>query len=173
MIDNIINPLIRFVVLIMIQVLILNNIKLTTLEITPYVYLIFILSLSTDIEGWVLLLIGFVTGFVIDLFSNTLGLHTSASVFMAALRPISLNLNASRTGYENNNLPNARFFGSWWFFKYSFGLIVAHHLLLFFVDEFGFVKIHLTLLKVLFSAVLTFIVVFIAELIIHQRNIHK
>lgn len=170
MIDNIVQNVFRFLVLVLLQVLIFNNIKLTALEITPYIYLLFILVQRTDIPSWQLLLLGFFTGLTIDLFTNTIGLHASATVLMALLRKVSLNINASRIGYEVGVTPGVRLYGSWWFFKYAFGLVFVHHLLLYFIDEFGFVKIHLTLLKVFLSSIFTFVVILLAELIVPEKK---
>ena len=75
-----------FILLLLIQLLVLNNINLGG-YINPYVYLLFILLLPYGTPRWVLLLVGFFTGLVVDYFSNTLGLHASATLILAFFGP--------------------------------------------------------------------------------------
>ena len=89
------NPLvkniIRFIVLILVQVLVLNNMNLGG-YLNPYIYVLFLLLLPANINRSLLLIIAFITGLTIDYFANTLGLHAAASVFLAFLRPGTINL---------------------------------------------------------------------------------
>ncbi|MDP4267135.1 MAG: rod shape-determining protein MreD, partial [Bacteroidota bacterium] len=91
MINIVFKNISRFVLLIFIQILILNNIELSGF-INPYIYVLFIILLPFDIPRWSLLVIGFITGITVDMFSNTLGMHTTATVFMAFCRPFILNM---------------------------------------------------------------------------------
>lgn len=68
-----------FVLLVALQLLIFNNIEFSG-YVNPYVYVMFILILPVSIPSWILLLLGFLTGFVIDVFSGTMGVHTFATV---------------------------------------------------------------------------------------------
>ena len=81
--------IIRFVVLILVQVLVLNHINFFG-YLDPYLYVLFILMLPFEIPGWMLLISAFLLGLGIDLFSGTSGIHTAASVFMAFCRPAML-----------------------------------------------------------------------------------
>lgn len=74
---------IMFVSLVLVQVLILNNIQFSGF-VNPYVYVLFILLLPFTIPGYLLLGLSFLMGISIDIFSNTLGLHAAASVFLFA-----------------------------------------------------------------------------------------
>ena len=76
---------IRFIFLVLFQVLILNNIQLSG-YINPYFYVYFILLLPFETPRWVLLISAFILGFAIDAFTNTPGLNTAACVFMAFIR---------------------------------------------------------------------------------------
>ena len=80
--NQILKNIIRFVVLVFIQVAILNNIQISGF-INPYMYVLFILLLPFETPNWILLVLSFFLGLSIDIFSNTLGMHASASVFMA------------------------------------------------------------------------------------------
>ncbi|MFZ4059415.1 MAG: rod shape-determining protein MreD, partial [Ferruginibacter sp.] len=67
----------RFFLLILLQVLVFNNMHLNG-YINPYVYVLFILLLPFETPQWLLLISAFLLGFGVDLFSDTMGMHTAA-----------------------------------------------------------------------------------------------
>ena len=84
-----------FILLILLQVVVFNNLQLSG-YINPYIYVMFILLLPYEISGWLLLGLGLLTGLTVDTFMNTIGMHSSATLFMAFLRPYVLNLFTDR-----------------------------------------------------------------------------
>ena len=68
----------RFIILVLVQVLVLNNIQFLG-YINPYIYILFILSLPVRTPRWASLLLAFVLGLTIDIFANTPGMHASAA----------------------------------------------------------------------------------------------
>ncbi len=99
--NNTAKNIIRFVVLVLLQVAVFNNIQLSGF-LNPYVYILFILLLPFETPSWLLLILSFLIGFCIDIFSNTIGLHASACVFMGYMRPFVLNLISVRDNYESD-----------------------------------------------------------------------
>lgn len=91
--------LIRFIVILGLQVLLFNHLAFNG-YITPFIYPLFILLLPFDIKGWSLLLWAFLLGISIDTFSNSLGMHASALVLIAFLRPWVINLISNRTDFD-------------------------------------------------------------------------
>jgi rod shape-determining protein MreD len=67
MINNIITSILRFVVLILVQVLILNNIHLGG-YINPYLYVLFILLLPIETPKWAVLILAFFLGLGVDIY---------------------------------------------------------------------------------------------------------
>src|SRR5690554_2947243 len=100
----------QFILLVLLQVLILNNIHFSGF-VNPYLYIIFILWLPFDIPKPLLLITAFFLGLVIDIFGSTLGMHASACVFMAFCRPFVLQLISPRDGYDVNQNPGITDFG--------------------------------------------------------------
>ena len=82
---------IRFVLLVIAQVLVINHIRLGG-YVHPYIYLIFVMLLPINMSGWQLLLSGFGIGLTIDLFMGTLGMHAGATTLMAFCRPTIIRL---------------------------------------------------------------------------------
>jgi hypothetical protein len=139
------------------------------LEDISYVYVLFILLLPFEIPGWVLLSAAFALGFTVDMFSQTLGMHTAASVFMAFLRPGILRMISPRDGYETGTSPRILHMGLEWFLKYTVILVIAHHFVLFYVEVFRFSEFFSTLLRVVLSATLSVILIILSQYFIFRR----
>ncbi len=159
----------RFLFLVLFQVLILNNIVITDLGITPYLYILFIILLPFETPGWITLIIAFFLGLSVDFFSDTYGLHAASCVFMTFTRPLVLELNAPREGYESGTFPRIHFYGFNWFFKYAFLLVFFHHLFFFFVEAFSFQNILITMGKVALSTIFTTFLIVFSQYLIYQK----
>lgn len=154
MITDIFIILVRFLMLIGIQVTVLNNIQLGGF-INPYLYVLFILMLPVKFPKLAGLLMAFIAGITVDMFANTVGMHAAACVCMAYARPLVLKVFSPRDGYEADSIPNIRDFGLQWFFAYSSVLVLIHHLVLFYVEVFRFSEFFTTFMRVLLSSVAT------------------
>lgn len=154
--------IIRFVVLVLLQVLILNHISLGG-YINPYLYVLFILWLPFNTNRGILLLSAFLLGFCVDIFSNTPGLNAAATVAMAFVRPFVISMISSNTDFEPGSRPSIKGQGIKWFLSYSILLVLIHHGILFYLEIFRFSEFFSTLLRVALSAVFTLSLVFLAE----------
>lgn len=168
MIEIVPRNIFRFIVLVLIQVLILNNIEFSG-YINPFLYVLFILLLPFETPAWLLLVSGFVLGLTIDLFMNTPGLHAAATVLMAFVRPFVLRIFAPRDGYEPGTYPRIFYYGVSWFFKYSALLIVIHHFFLFYLEVFRFTDFFSTLFRVILSSVFSIILVVLSQFVMFRK----
>lgn len=169
MILQIFRILLQFILLTGIQVLILNNIQLAGF-INPYLYVLFLLTLPVRTPKILLLVIALATGLTIDMFQNTMGMHASACIFLAYLRPGWLNIIAPREGYETDAVPSVRKFGIGWFTAYAGVMILAHHSLLFFIEVFRFSEFFSTLIRILCSSLVTLLLVIIAQYLVSKPS---
>lgn len=158
-----------FIFAFFIQVLVLNNIHLTELGITPYFYIIFILLLPFDTPKWSLLLSAFFLGVFIDMFEDTGGVHAAASVFIAFLRPALLKALSSRDGYLPESLPRISWYGFIWFLKYAIISVIFHHLIYFLVLEFSFANFSVILIRIIFTSILSVVLIIISQYLIFQK----
>ena len=172
MVTNLFNYLVRFVLLIIIQVMILNNINLGG-YINPYVYVLFILLLPVDVPGYVLLLSAFGLGLTIDLFSDSHGMHAAASVFLAFARPGIIRLISIRGDFDPGTVPMVSNMGTTWILSYIFVLVFLHHSLLFFLEIFRFSEFFHTLWRVLLSTGISSILIFLGFLLIEKPEKRK
>ena len=158
----------RFIVLVLIQVLILDNIQFSG-YVNPFIYVLFILLLPFETPNWLIILLGFVLGLTIDLFSNTIGMHAFATVFMAFLRPYVLKIIEPHDGYEPGTFPRLYYFGFTWFLKYSIILVFLHHLFLFYIEVFRFTDFFSTLMRVILSVLFSMVIIVLSQYFILRK----
>ena len=163
MINSILRFSLIFVILILLQVLLFNNIQFSG-YVNPYVYIMFILLLPVEIPSWLLLLLSFGTGITIDLFSGSPGMHASATVVAGFVRPFILRIVSPRDGYEPGSEPSMVIYGFRWFLAYAVLLVVVHHTILFYLEVFRFDDFFRTLLRVLLSSLFTLTFIVLIEL---------
>jgi hypothetical protein len=144
---------IRFIVFLSLQVLIFNNINLFV-YINQYPYVLFIILYPVNSNKNVLLLGSFFLGLLLDMFCNSGGIHSTASIVLAFMRPT--------------------------LFKFSFGLsyeyqtvkiadkmsperitllllaIVIHHFILFYLEYFRLGLLFTILSRTIVSTLFTF-----------------
>jgi rod shape-determining protein MreD len=153
--------ILRFILLVIVQIFVLDNIQFMGF-INPMIYVLFILSLPVKFPKWLSLLLAFAMGFIIDIFSNTLGLHTFATVFLAFVRVPIMNL---LTAFDEgvNPIPSYRTFGVSNYVKYIVFCVLIHHFVLFMIESFSFASFAFTLLRIILSSVVTILLIFIIQ----------
>ena len=142
--------ILRFVVLVVAQVLIVNHIRLGGF-VHPYIYLIFVMLLPINIPGWQLLISGFGIGLVIDLFMGTLGMHAGATTVMAFCRPSIIKLVSGTQKFENIKEPNVNQLGFPWFVRYTICMVMVHNFTLFMFEGFSFHLVGQAILRIRIS----------------------
>lgn len=172
MTNLVIRNTIRFLFLVLLQVLILNHINLGGYT-NPYLYIYFILLLPFATPRWILLVLAFFVGISIDLFTNTYGLNAAATVLMAFFRPFVISANSREPETDLGIQPSLRVQGFSWFFFYSFILVLIHHTALFYLEVFRFTEFFQTLLRVGTSTAFTMVLIFLGELIFHSKTTGK
>ena len=155
----------RFIVLVLLQLFVLNNIQFSGF-VNPYLYVMFILLLPFEIAGWFMLILAFTIGLVIDIASATIGYHTIATVFMAYLRIHLLRYIAPHEGYEPGMSPTISSLGFSWSIKYVSILTLAHHFLLFMIESFRLSDLLFTSLRALASSIFTILLIVIYQFFI-------
>lgn len=145
----------RFILLLVAQVLIFNNINFFG-YLNPFPYVLFIILYPVNGNKSALLLASFLLGIIMDMFCNSGGVHAAASITLAYLRPTFFRF-AFGVSYEyqtvkiNDKLTPERF---------SFILIsiVTHHFVLFVLETFRLNFFFNILIQTIFSTIFTIIV---------------
>src|SRR6476469_11049014 len=103
--SKIIINILRFIVLVAIQVFLLKNIVFYGVNI-PYLYILFIILLPFETPNWLLFFLAFLMGLTIDLFNDTLGLHAAACTILAFVRVIFISITVQKDNYDSDPEPS-------------------------------------------------------------------
>lgn len=145
---------IRFVLLILLQVLVFNHMHFTVLEnSTPYPYIIFILLLPMHTNRLVMLTLSFVFGLFLDMFGNSGGAHAAACLVLAYVRPFIL-VSSFGISYEHQNLKfnDVDLKG---IIVYVIISCLLHHAILFWLEVFNMSHFLFIIKQTILSAVFT------------------
>ena len=161
---EILTNIVRFILLVLVQIMLLNNVQFSGL-LNPYIYIYFLLVLPVDFSPNGGLILAFVLGLTVDLFSQTLGMHTIASVFLAYGRPFVLRYMAPRDGYEFTRTISIRQMGWLWFLTFTGIMVFLHHFVLFFIETFRMSGLGFTIGKAIGSSLLTLSIIIVIQLL--------
>jgi len=161
---------VMFVSLVLVQVLIFNQVQFSGF-FNPYVYVLFIILLPLSTPRYAILILAFLLGFVIDIFSNSLGIHSAASVFVAYARPLIIRAISNRED-DKNDYPGLHQNKLSWFISYVVIMVLLHHLLLFYLEVYTFANFFNTLYRVilssLFSILFSIIVIVLSQFLVFR-----
>jgi rod shape-determining protein MreD len=155
MIGTITANVLRFVLLLLAQVMVLDHMDLLNGWVVPYIYTLFLLMLPFALPPWATLLVAFTTGLVVDFFGSTPGMHTTACTVLGFARLQVLRLLSPRDGYETGMQATVSSMGIAWYTTYSGMLLLVHHSTLFFVELARMDRFWGTLGRALLSCSLT------------------
>lgn len=135
----ILRNLLRSVFLLAFQVLVLKQINLGGAEfnyINIFLYPVFLMFLPISTPVWAMIGIGFFYGYCIDVFSDTIGMHTATCVFTAYIRIFLLSFLEPQGGYKEGVSPTRSRMGFPWFLRYSSLFMLIHVFFFFCVEVF-------------------------------------
>ena len=138
--------IIRFTLLVLVQVLVFNKLNFFG-SINPMVYILFLYWYPIQKNRASFIGLGFLLGLSIDFFSDTMAIHTAATLTIAYVRPTIMRfvfgLNYEFQNFKLSNTTKAQQF------TFLALLIVVHHLVYFSLEIFSFANLLLITKKVL------------------------
>ena len=159
----------QFILLILIQVFVLNNINLFG-YLNPYLYLLFLIKYHFNNNQSETIFLGFILGFSLDLISQSSGAHTIACLTIGFLRPyfaiFSFRLKLSELP-ENLISKEARSLNK---IGFLFLMIFVHHFILFFIIFLDIKSIFLILKNTFFTTVFSIIVIWPVLILLETKN---
>ena len=168
--SDFVRNLIRFILLLMLQVYVLNTIPHLHQFVTPYIYFLFVLWLPFNISRIGLLITGFITGMALDYFTMTPGLHAAACVLVAYARPFVINiLTPKETSEFNYREPSPKSLGWTPYFVYIFVLTLLHHGYLTLLEWLSFGTFLSFLIKIVATTAISMLLIFTIELLFPRR----
>ena len=147
--------ILRFILLLALQIVVFNNMNLLG-YVSPFPYILFIILYPVNGNKSALLASSFLLGIIMDLFSNSGGTHATACILLAYVRPTLFKF-AFGLSYEyqtiklNEVLTPQRF-------TFILLSVVIHHFTLFLLEAFQLSFILDTLITVLLSTIFTIII---------------
>jgi rod shape-determining protein MreD len=138
-------------------VLILNNILFLDF-INPYLYIFFIITLPSTTTRDVTLLVGFLMGLIIDIFSGTPGFNAFATVLIAYIRPLFQKTFGPREEHDFL-VPSIKTYGVGMFLQYAGYLVLIHHFTFFVIESASVAHIGSILLKTVCSSAFTILLI--------------
>lgn len=150
-----------FILYALVQVLVLNNILFFGF-INPYLYVLFIITLPSTVSRDATLLIAFLLGLIIDVFSGTPGFNAFATVLIAYVKPFFQKAFGPREEHDFL-IPSFRSYGTGMFLQYAVYLVLIHHAALFFIEAASLFDIGNILLRTITSSIFTMLLIFSIE----------
>ncbi|MBI3882949.1 MAG: rod shape-determining protein MreD [Sphingobacteriales bacterium] len=166
--------IIRFVLLILVQVFVLDQIHLHYMA-TPYIYFLFILWMPFRFNRILQTCLAFAVGFTLDSFNHNPGFHTAACVLIAYLRPFLINILIPQEGSDNNyQEPSIKSLGGFLpYMIYAGVLTFIHNGWLFFLEAWQFGDFWYFIVKTIVSTVISMLLIIITELLFSRKQQFK
>lgn len=165
----VVSNILRFLLLLPLQVLVCNYINFLGF-INPYIYIIALMLLPLQLPRALQYLIAFATGFVVDIFAMTYGVHAFSSVLIIFLRPYIINLmTIGKKKLLELPLPGQKDFK--WLLLYTLIFVFIHHFCATMLELFTFRRFWLTILVVIANTLFTTLLILCYEyLFIPQKG---
>ena len=164
----------RYVLFLLIQIIILNEIPPIHQFITPYIYFLFLLWLPFGTSRLTVTILGFLLGYSLDIFTNTPGLHAAACTLIGYVRPSILNLLLSQeTSEELNREPSVGSMGWGPYFVYVIILTFLHHFYLVLLEWLQFGSFIYFIGKVVATSLMSVLLIFVVELVMNRRKLKR
>lgn len=167
MVQDSLRVLLGFFVAIILQVLIFDNINLFGFS-CPAFYLFFIISFRFDNSQFALILLGFLLGFVLDVFQNSSGANTIATLLISYIRPMVIRFSFGVIPDSNTILNMKSRLGNQ--LVYIGLMILIHQFLLQSIAYFDVTHITLILRNSLVNTALTFILLLATFNLTKKKN---
>ena len=161
----------RFLFLLAIQLILLKRVDISFEGFNYIHFTIYPLALALlphNLSKTAVVFIGFLLGFFVDMFYDTIGIHAATCTLVAYLRPYLLNYISPAEGYKKEGL-TAYSYGLPWFMSYL-GLFLFIHLLgLYSLEAFSFVYFKEIVLRTIFSFLASLFIIVIGSLIFNPK----
>lgn len=146
--------LLLFVLLLLLQILFFSRIGVS-LYLHPLIYIAFVVLLPMEIPGALLLLLGFATGVVMDLFMGMAGVNTIATLTVAFSRPLLLLMCLSKDEVKEGGVPNVKRMGERKFLRYTVMMVLLQSAIFFLLEALSWHLLLHVLLRIVLSSVIT------------------
>lgn len=169
--SDLLKNIIRYILFLLVQVFILNNIPPLHRFVVPYIYFLFILWLPFNFSRFGILLVAFLYGLSLDAFTKTPGLHAAACLLIAYVRPYIINLFLVRDTTEVNYVsPSAKSMGWAPYSIYALALTFLHHFYMIILEWEQIGNILNFIGKILATTGISFLMIILVEMLFPRKQ---
>lgn len=156
---NILRLILTSIVLLFLQYFFLNEINFGTHLIRPLPYIWILLNLPIRQNKYLSLIIAFVLGFLLDMFSNSRGMHACASVTMVFVKNFydTHFLDIDGLDREGQSFLTPSYKGWPYYLNYAGILTGVHHLVFFTLNYYRWSAFFSILFSVILSGIVTLV----------------
>lgn len=164
---NIVRKSVFFIILLVVQVLVPNHIRLFGCA-TPLIYAYFVLPMQRGQARWATLVWCFLLGLAVDTFSNTPGVAAASMTLVALVQPYLLELFVPRDSADDLT-PSFRTLGVSKYVSYTIILVLLCCLSFFTLEAFNLYNWMQWLCSIVGSTVLTVILILVIENVSNRK----
>lgn len=164
--------ILKFVVLVLAQAVIFNNIVLFHVAV-PFVFLYILVSMPITWSTNATLTIGFLTGLCLDVLSNSLGINTVACTLLAFIQKPVFHLYMQPDETLSGLKPSSRSMGSGEYAKYMSSLVLIYCTLVFLIDAFAVFNPLRLILQIVCSTAFTVVLIYALDSILTNQKHEK
>lgn len=147
----------RYVGVMLLQVLLFDQLQLWG-ACHPYIYILCLLMMPITLPHNVDMLIGALVGLVMDVFCNSLGVHTAACILVMFIRPYLIGALVNDKDRLNEQI-SLRSIGMEAILRYVVIMVIIHHLMVFALAAWSWSHIGFVLLETLVSSLVTILII--------------
>ena len=147
----------RYIVVMLLQVLLFDQLQLWG-ACHPYIYVLCLLMMPITLPHNADMLIGAAAGIIMDVFCNSLGVHTASCILLMFIRPYLLGAIVNDKDRLNEQI-SLHAVGMEALVKYVVILVLVHHLAVFSLAAWSWHHISFVLLETLVSSIFTILVI--------------
>lgn len=143
----------RYILVMILQVLLFDQLQLLGV-CHPYIYVLCLLMMPITLSHSADMIIGAVVGLIMDIFCNSMGIHTAACIFIMFIRPYLIGAIVNDKDRLNEQI-SLRSLGMEALLRYVVILVVIHHLIVFMLAAWNWAHIGFVLVETLVSSLVT------------------
>lgn len=160
--------MVRFITLMVVQIAIMNHIHLWNYATALIIgYMVVRFRFGTSRIG--ILLWGFVTGLVFDMFSDTMGMCMASMTFLAMVQPVLLRLFKPRD-VSDDFTPTIKTMGLWLYIPYLLFSMLVLHASFYMLEAFSLANWQLTLLAIGGGSLMSTVILLFVEIMINNSK---
>lgn len=143
----------RYIVVMILQVLLFDQLQLLGV-CHPYIYILCLLMMPITLPHSADMFIGAAAGMIMDVFCNSMGVHTVACILIMFVRPYLIGALVNDKDRLNEQI-SLRALGMEALLRYVVIMVVIHHLTVFLLAAWSWAHIGFVLIETIVSSIIT------------------